>query len=295
MALDFSKEQLLVSKKSDQEPLLVSMKTVHDQEGYQKVLDLERIVWGDDFSDLTPTSILMVTQKVGGLTGGAFLEDGTMVGLIYGLTGPYEGELAHWSHMMAVHPEYRDYNMGKALKLYQREWVLVMQPEVNRIVWTFDPLESKNAHLNMNHLGGLPEKYALDVYGPGSGGLQAGLGTDRFIFGWRIKEERVKHVIESPLRDLDERFDDAPAVNTSGDGAILEDFDFPEVPLIRIEVPREIQKAKEIPGEGARWRAATRKAFKHYMDKGYHVVRFYSCEESRRSYYVLMADAEVSS
>lgn len=293
MALDFSKEQLLVSHKSDEEPLMVSMRTVHDQVGYQALLNLERAVWGDDFSDLTPTSILMVTQKLGGLTGGAFLEDGSMVGLIYGLTGPYEGALTHWSHMMAVHPDYRNYNMGKALKLYQREWVLVMQPDVAKIVWTFDPLESKNAHLNMNHLGGLPEKYALDVYGPGSGGLQAGLGTDRFVFGWRIKDERVRHVIESPLRDVDDRFQNAPAVNTANDGTLLDEFDLPELCLLRIEVPREIQKVKETPGLGARWRASTRRAFKHYMDAGYHVVRFYSCGESGRSFYVLMADGEV--
>ena len=79
----------------------------------------ERDTWGQAI--VVPASLLMVSQKVGGVTAGAFDEDGQLVGMVYGLTGPRDGRLGHWSHMLAVSQGLRSLGIGRELKLFQSE------------------------------------------------------------------------------------------------------------------------------------------------------------------------------
>lgn len=294
MAKQFQRQIQLTA--SDGNSLNFCLRTLDGAEDHNKFIWLEREIWGQDFIECLPASVLMINQKVGGLVGGAFLENGTMVALLYGLTGPSEGRLLHWSHMMGVHADYRRYGLGKEMKLFQREFLFDLGG-VDEVQWTYDPLESKNAHLNINHLGGLPIDYQKDVYGDGSSSvLHAGLGTDRFVLSWRIRDPRVEQILRAPLSQPPSWALESPVVNTDADGAPLSlPFPMPAVPSLRVEIPRDIQAAKEVPGQGKRWRDCTRAAFQHYMPLGYRVVRFYSCPQSGRSYYVLLAPGEEKS
>src|SRR5205085_3600896 len=135
--------------------------------------------WGESFAEAVPGSILKICQKVGGVAAGAFEVGGEerLLGFVFGLTGVRHGRLAHWSHMLAVLPEARDLGLGTRLKLYQRDLLLPLG--VESVLWTFDPLEARNAHLNLNRLGAEVLEYVEDMYAGELGSeLSKGIGTD---------------------------------------------------------------------------------------------------------------------
>src|SRR6201999_2681869 len=106
----------------------------------------------------------------------------------FGLTGVRGGRLVHWSHMLAVAPGARDLGLGTRLKLFQRD--LLRELGVLSVLWTYDPLEARNAHLNLNRLGAEVVEYVEDMYAGEMGSdLAEGIGTDRFIVDWRIDGE----------------------------------------------------------------------------------------------------------
>ena len=103
------------------------------------------------------------------------------------MTGVRDGALVHWSDMLAVGPEARDRGIGRRLKLYQRS--LVAELGVTQILWTFDPLVARNAHLNLNALGARVIDYVPDMYGADTGStLHQGIGTDRFVVAWEVRD-----------------------------------------------------------------------------------------------------------
>jgi len=179
----------------------------------------------------------------------------------------------------------RDLGLGTRLKLYQRE-VLLAQG-IDEVRWTFDPLEARNAHLNLNHLGAEVADYVEDLYeGEEGGELFEGIGTDRFILSWKIAGERVARALEDRRAGAEEPFRAAPAVNP---GAAVADL--PEEPRVRIEIPENVQGLKaERPDEGIAWRASTRRAFEHYLERGYRVEAFYRDAAARRCFYGLERD-----
>jgi len=247
------------------------------QDDYERCLALEKVTWGQQFSECVPTSMLMINQKVGGITAGAFTEDGTMAALIYGLAGFYKGRPSHWSHIMAVAAAYKDLGLGIQMKRYQRECLLAAG--VDHMRWTYDPLESRNAHLNLNRLGARPIDYVQDIYGPGdTSGLHAGIGTDRFIVYWDLLSERSLALLndERPAHDL-QRWQRAPVVNADASGTPLPGlFEMPDADAVRVAVPANIQAAKLAgPAAGKRWRACARPALAGYIGMGYTDRDFY--------------------
>jgi predicted GNAT superfamily acetyltransferase len=63
--------------------------------------------------------------------------------------------------------------------------------------WTFDPLEIKNAHLNIARLGAICRRYQPDFYGPSSSPLQGGLPTDRLYAEWWLRSPHVERILSS--------------------------------------------------------------------------------------------------
>src|ERR671914_1083048 len=147
-------------------------------------VELQRATWGETFSDLVPASILKVSQRVGGVTAGAFDAAGRLLGFVFGLTGVERGRVVHWSDMLAVREGARDLGLGRMLKEYQRDVVRSMGGTV--IYWTYDPLVARNAHLNFNKLGVCVAEYVEDMYGETDSQLHRGLGTDRFVVAWPV-------------------------------------------------------------------------------------------------------------
>jgi predicted GNAT superfamily acetyltransferase len=250
---------------------------------YHACVDLQKAIWGQDFSDVTPSSVLKISQKVGSVAAGAFAPDGRMLGFVWGLTGVRNGQLFHWSHMLGVHSDARDLRLGTRLKLLQRELLLPLG--VQDVEWTYDPLEARNAHLNLNHLGAEPVEYVEDMYAGEMGSdLAQGIGTDRFIVRWRIASDRVANILAggrpTPSEDT-AAFAGTPILGLE---AADETFPLPEAPRVRIEIPASIQEVKTVrPDEASVWRQSTRRAFQHYFARGYRVAA-YLREGDRRFY-----------
>ena len=233
---------------------------------------LQESTWGPGFSERVPYAVLWFSRRIGGVLLGAF--DGVdLVGFVFGLTGLRDGLPLHWSDMLAVRSDARNRGIGVRLKLAQREALL--QSAVSEAQWTFDPLESRNAYLNLDRLGVIAREYVRDVYGASDSPLHDVIGTDRLVAEWHIDSPRVVHRVAQAQRTGAIR--DAPAVNevemlggVPCCGAMSTALDDPIVALL---IPASIQAVKTNDGAAARaWRAATREAFEHYLPRGYVVT-----------------------
>src|SRR5277367_504014 len=157
-------------------------------EEFHGCVALEKEIWGEEDLEVEPVTLFVVAAETGGQVLGAF--DGKrMVGFTLAVAGFREGTIFLHSHMTGVLDEYRDRGAGRALKLLQREEALGRG--IRLIVWTFDPLETRNAHFNLNRLGAIARKYLPNHYGVTSSPLHLGLATDRLLAEWRLDSERV--------------------------------------------------------------------------------------------------------
>jgi predicted GNAT superfamily acetyltransferase len=104
------------------------------------------------------------------------------------------------SHMLAVAADYRDCGIGRRLKLYQRAEALPRNLEL--MEWTFDPLEIKNAFLNIHRLGAIVRRYTANFYGVSSSRLQGGLPTDRLHAEWHLRTQRVEAALNGSSAGL---------------------------------------------------------------------------------------------
>lgn len=271
----------------------VIIRPLQTQDDYQQCVTLQHQIWGANFGESVPPSILMSTQKVGGVAAGAFSPEGRLLGFVFGLSGVRDGRLAHWSDMLGVREQARDLGLGQRLKAYQREQLLEVGIEV--AYWTYDPLEARNANMNVNKLGALPVEYVTDMYGeqvPGS--LLAGLSTDRFVVGWELRDPRVEEALAGRPPPLPAGAEVAPVANTQlVEGALVPtELDLPDDRLIQIEVPADIHRVKRNSMDEAReWRLATRRAVLHFLARGYEIVGFRRDREADRSFYVLASSA----
>lgn len=156
---------------------------------FERCVELQLATWGYSDGDVIPRRMFTIASRIGGQVIGAFDGD-TIVGFLMALPGYREGRPYLHSHMLAVVPEYRDGGLGRRLKYAQREEALGRGIEL--IEWTFDPLEIKNAYLNIERLGAIARRYQPDFYGPSSSPLQGGLPTDRLYAEWWLRSARVR-------------------------------------------------------------------------------------------------------
>ncbi len=230
----------------------IVIRRVETQAEYEECVRIQDETWGAGFSERVPSAILKVSQYLGGVTAAAFdgaAADARILGFVFGMTGIRDGQLVHWSDMLAVRPEARDHGIGRQLKLYQRS--LVAELGVTQILWTFDPLVSRNAHLNLNALGARVTDYVPDMYGADTGSaLHQGIGTDRFVVAWEVGGEAGKL--------------------GSGDGKRRE-----RGTEVLVEIPQDIQQLIVAdPAAARKWRESTRPAFLRLLADGYRVAGF---------------------
>ena len=169
----------------------------------QACVQLQIETWGIDASEVFPRRAFFLAQKIGGQVIGAFdTEIGrgadALVGYVLSWPGVKSGGGAAQpylhSHMLAVRAAYRNRGIGAALKLDQRKEAL--SRGIRRMEWTFDPLEIKNAYLNLHKLGAIAYRYEENFYGVSSSRLQGGLPTDRLVAVWQLDSLRVEAAIE---------------------------------------------------------------------------------------------------
>src|SRR5215203_1828726 len=183
------------------------------------VASLERLIWGyTDSEDVVPPPVLIVSIKRGGILLGAFDDDGKMKGFVYSMPAVKDGRLTQWSHMLGVVPGARGNGLGLRLKLAQRESALRMGIEL--IEWTYDPLQTLNAHFNFARLGIVVENYEQNIYGESASPLHRGTPTDRFVAEWRLTAPHVERRIASSTSPLmrDSSVMSAVLVNPSVEG-----------------------------------------------------------------------------
>lgn len=246
---------------------------------YQACSELQEEVWGRGFSERVSPAILMIANRIGGLSAGAFDAHGRLQGFVFGLTGIREGKLVHWSDMLAVRVELRDRGLGTRLKRYQRE--VLLDRGVERMHWTFDPLQARNAYVNFRKLGITSGEYVRDMYGETDSPLHRGVGTDRLVATWDMRSPRVEAALwagsrESP--DSAEWTDLPPVLETEAQGG----FPIPSscrldlnASRLRLPVPSDIDPIMRADlALAVRWREATRATFQHYLASGYRVEDF---------------------
>lgn len=280
------------------------IETLTTIEQFHECETLQGRVWGLTDTDVVPLHLLITIQQNGGLLLGAFDGQGRMIGFLLGFLGARGGDVTrpkHCSHMMGVLDEWRGRGVGYRLKLAQREHAL--SQGLDLVTWTYDPLESLNAALNIGKLGAVCDTYVRDLYGPMTDELNAGLATDRFQVDWWIRSERVAGRVEGgrPRRGLDEILGASdtilnPAARRA-DG-LLEpcgETRLPGTRRVAVEVPAHARGIKDADLDlASRWRDQTRYLFEGCFAAGYAATEFVSevTSEDRRSYYVLERQVE---
>ena len=248
---------------------------------------LQADVWGTSFADIVPASLLQVSTHVGGLVLGAFAAD-RLVGFVFGLTGVKDDEIVHWSHMLAVRADAREHGIGRELKEYQR--ALLAQRGVAREFWTFDPLQARNAHLNVNRLRVRVMEYVVDMYGSTGSPLHFGTATDRLIVSCSTTPtpEPATTPTGTPAIGGPEAVAILTPAPRSNDR--LHAGDRPR--MVMIEVPWDIQAVvAQSVAIADEWRMATRQSFQWAFQNGYRVTSFHRERASSRSFYVLTRNA----
>jgi predicted GNAT superfamily acetyltransferase len=170
----------------------IVLRRCHGIEEFHACVALQKEVWNFTDAELVPLRMFVVADKVGGQVMGAF-DGSVMVGFALSVPGTRSGHVYLHSHMLAVSKDYRNAGLGRRLKLLQREDALARGIEL--IEWTFDPLEIKNAYLNVEKLGAIARRYNINQYGITSSPLQGGLPSDRLIAEWWLRSKRVETLL----------------------------------------------------------------------------------------------------
>jgi predicted GNAT superfamily acetyltransferase len=167
----------------------------------QACFALQKEVWKFADADLIPVRMFVVAAKIGGQVIGAFVQRNDaneLIGFALAIPGMRNGHSYLHSQMLAVREQYRNGGLGRRMKLHQREDALARGFEL--MEWTFDPLEIKNAYLNIEKLGAIARRYNVNQYGITSSPLQGGLPTDRLVAEWWMKSKRVEAVLADAPR-----------------------------------------------------------------------------------------------
>jgi predicted GNAT superfamily acetyltransferase len=212
---------------------------------FHRCVELQREIWGEADLEVEPATMFVVAAHTGGQVLGAFDGD-RLVGYTLAVVGLRDAVPYLHSHMTGVHSEYRDRGVGRMLKLFQRDEALGRG--IRLIQWTFDPLELRNAHFNLNRLGAICRKYQPNLYGVTTSPLHRGLQTDRLVAEWHLDSA---HVVAA-IGDLAKEPVEAPAT---------------------IELPAELERwQREDSEEVGKIQARVREGFTKWFSKGYAAV-----------------------
>jgi predicted GNAT superfamily acetyltransferase len=220
-------------------------------EDFHRCVALQREIWQESDLEIEPATLFVVAANTGGQVLGAF--DGErLVGYTLAVAGIRNGIPYLHSHMTGVHAAYRDRGVGRLLKLFQRDEAL--SRGIRLICWTFDPLELRNAHFNLNRLGAICRTYLPNFYGVTTSPLHRGIETDRLLAEWHL---------------------DSPRVLAAVAGAPVPD------PRYFVEIPVNLQMPQELTAATASALSLLRAEFLKYFHRAYAVVALRTAPGSR--------------
>jgi predicted GNAT superfamily acetyltransferase len=242
---------------------------------------VEKEVWGMADSDTLPLTLAIACKAAGNIFVGAFDKE-KLVGFAFGFLGRENGRITIHSHMLAVLDAYRHLDLGARLKHAQRERAMAMG--IHEMSWTYDPLQSRNAHFNFCKLGVVSDTYKVDFYGPETSSMLHQNGTDRLWVRWMLNSRRVKDRISGRPAANDTRAESLDAMKLL---APLIRFDPSGRPgrsdaaeafgrqRVSIEIPGDILEVERADmGLAREWREATRWAFREALKAGFLVSEF---------------------
>jgi predicted GNAT superfamily acetyltransferase len=233
---------------------MIEIRALTEHSEFQDAVSLQQEIWGFADTDLLPVRLFVVATKVGGQAIGAF-DAGRLIGFCLAIPGLKPGGQYYLhSHMLGVLPQYRNAGVGRKLKLEQRKDALARG--IDLIEWTFDPLELKNAYLNVERLGAVVRRYLPNQYGTTSSHLHGGLPTDRLVAEWWVATPRAEAIVSG-----------AP-------------FQRP-LPQARIAVPVEIGELRTSdPARAREIQTEIGEQFTRYFAAGLAVIGFEKSQES---------------
>jgi len=294
----------------------ITIRDLHTIDDLLQLKSVEKQVWGMTDEDALPLTLAIALKTAGNVFLGAFdqgkpaisagrekPEKEQLVGFAFGFLGFEQGVTTVHSHMLAVIEGYRHLDLGARLKQAQRERALAMG--VREVTWTFDPLQSRNAHFNFAKLGVLSDTYKIDFYGPETSSVLHRNGTDRLWVRWLLESKRVRDrlagknaegknvegknadvtnaggknaaVTNGRMETLDALRLRAPLVRFNGNGRperaeLAESLSRQRV---SIEIPGDILAVERADmGLAREWRAATRWAFLESLNAGFVVTEY---------------------
>jgi predicted GNAT superfamily acetyltransferase len=260
---------------------VIEIRDLESIDDLRQLREVEKEVWGMAEEDAIPLTLAIASKAAGNVFVGAFEKDSTrskMVGFAFGFLGRENGLVTIHSHMLAVLEQYRKHDLGARLKLAQRERALAMG--IREMTWTFDPLQSRNAHFNFAKLGVVSESYRVDFYGPETSSVLHRNGTDRLWVRWVLDARRVKERIarkDARAEMLDSLKLLAPLVrfDPSGKPARANLAEALGRQRANIEIPGDILEVERSDmGLAREWREATRWAFGEAIKAGFVVTEF---------------------
>jgi predicted GNAT superfamily acetyltransferase len=231
---------------------------------FRACVALQRRIWGEDFAEVVPASILKIAVRVGGIVLGTFDAGGTLLGFVFGLTGVEGGAIVHWSHMLGVAPEAQNRGIGRRLKEHQR--AAAAKIGATAISWTFDPLVARNAHLNINVLGVRVSEYVRDMYGQSASPLHRGIGTDRLVATWPVDDAAIVQRRAEIASAFEAKWSETASIEIPGDIAALQQSDMAAAQV---------------------WRERTRVALESALARGLEVQGFRIDAKANNGHYLL--------
>jgi predicted GNAT superfamily acetyltransferase len=225
---------------------------------FQQCVALERAVWKDADIGIMPIRLYMISRTCNAPTIGAFESSGKLVGFVHTMIALIDKRVVYHSHLAAVVEGLRHRDIGFRMKLAQREHAI--KSGVSLIIWTFDPLQSRNAHLNINKLGTIIRRYEVNYYGEGlSSVFDAHVPSDRAFAEWWVSSPHVESVLAGNRPRPDE-------------------------PVESVVIPGDIDEVRAGSVEDhRRWRLHVREDFKNKLADGL-IVRGFEREGGTSRY-----------
>jgi predicted GNAT superfamily acetyltransferase len=264
----------------------VTIRDLESIDDLRQLKEVEKDVWGMTDDDTLPLTLAIASKAAGNIFIGAFEKDQhqdnhhneKMVGFAFGFIGREHEKLTIHSHMLGVLDGYRHLDLGSRLKQAQRERALAMG--VQEMTWTYDPLQSRNAHFNFSKLGVVSDTYKVDFYGPETSSILHRNGTDRLWVKWVLNSRRVRDRLtgqNTRVETLDAMRLLAPLVrfDPSGKPGRADLAESLARQRISIEIPGDILEIERTDMSLAQeWRGATRWAFREALKAGFVVAEF---------------------
>jgi predicted GNAT superfamily acetyltransferase len=244
----------------------VTIRECETPEDFRQCIELERAVWKDDDIGIMPVRLYMISKACKAPTIGAFDRSGRLVGFVHTMLALKGKNVVYHSHLAAVVEDLRHKDIGLRIKLAQRDRAI--EAGIPLIFWTFDPLQSRNAHLNINKLGTVIRRYEENYYGEGiSTVFDSGVQSDRVFAEWWVMSPHVESVLAG----------NRPRVE----------------PVARVTIPDDINRVRAVSlDEHVRWRRQVRKQFVTTLESGAIVRGFERDAEKGESSYTFGPDDE---